>query len=96
MLAESVDAALVQRVVAEGYAPDLTDQEVEQIGRDPFLVAYGLADSADRCVVTLEVSKPSKVRQNRKVPDVCRHFFVSYCGPFEMNRALGFRTSWRA
>ena len=96
VLAEGVDPALVQRVVSEGYAPDLTDQEVEQIGRDPFLVAYGLAHPTDRCVVTLEVSKPSKVRQNRKVPDVCRHFSVSYSGPFEMNRALGFRTSWKA
>ena len=96
VLAEGVDPALVQRVVSEGYAPDLTDQEVEQIGRDPFLVAYGLAHPTDRCVVTLEVSKPSKVRQNRKVPDVCRHFSVNYGGPFEMNRTLGFRTSWKA
>jgi hypothetical protein len=96
LLEESVDPALVQRVVSEGYASDLTDQEVEQVGRDPFLVAYGLADRSSRCVVTLEVSKPSKRRQNRKVPDVCNFFSVQWCGPFEVNRALGFRTSWKA
>jgi hypothetical protein len=33
---------MVQRVINDGYAPDLTDQEVEIIGRDPFLVSYGL------------------------------------------------------
>ena len=96
LLKESVDLALVRRVVSEGYASDLTDQEIEQVGRDPFLVAYGLADCGGRCVVTLEVSKPSKVRQNRKVPDVCKFFSVPWCGPFEVNRALGFRTSWQA
>src|SRR5271156_18925 len=36
---EIVDPALVQRVVLIGYADDLTDDEVEKIGRDPFLIA---------------------------------------------------------
>jgi hypothetical protein len=69
-LDESVDAALVQVVVSNGYAPDLTDDEIEEIGRDPFLIAYGMA-AKDRCVVTTEVSSPRKKRQNRKIPDVC-------------------------
>jgi hypothetical protein len=51
LLQESVDAALVPVVVA-AYAPDLRDDELEQIGRDPFLIAYALASRADRCVVT--------------------------------------------
>jgi hypothetical protein len=92
---ESVDAVLVQRVVTEGYAPDLTDDEVEKIGRDPFLIAYALADPADRWVVTTEASRPSTQRQNRKVPDVCRAMGVQCCGPFTLNRNLGFRTGWR-
>ncbi len=29
--------ALVSRVVEEGYAPDLTDDQLERVGRDPFL-----------------------------------------------------------
>lgn len=71
LLAENVDAALVQRVVTTGYAADLTDDEIEKIARDPFLIAYALVDTAERCVVTTEVSRPSAQRQNRKIPDVC-------------------------
>jgi len=40
LLGEEVDSDLVQIVVNEGYAHDLTDDELEQIGRDPFLIAY--------------------------------------------------------
>ena len=36
LLEEAVDAVLVQQVVATGYAADLTDDEVEKIGRDRF------------------------------------------------------------
>jgi hypothetical protein len=93
-LNESVDASLVREVVSKGYAPDLTDDEIEEIGRDPFLIAYGMAGS-DRCVVTTEVSKPSKKRQNRKIPDVCNCLSVACCNPFQVNRALGFHTAWK-
>src|SRR5258708_25913961 len=82
LLNEAVDVALVQRLVSTGYAPDLHDDEVEKIGRDPFLIQYALADSADRTVVTTEVSKPSAQRANRKVPDVCQAVGVASCGPF--------------
>jgi hypothetical protein len=95
LLDEPVDAALVRVVVSEGYANDLTDEEVERLGRDPFLVAYGPA-APDRAIVTVETSSPGKKRHNRKVPDVCAAVSVQCCGPFEMNRALGFRTSWKA
>lgn len=95
LLEETVAQDLVQKVIAEGYAPDLTDDEVEQIGRDPFLIAYALVDK-ERCVVTVETSAPKKQRQNRKVPDVCKAMGVNYCNPFEFNRELGFRTQWKA
>lgn len=64
---ESVDPARVGHVVTNGYAPDLTDDEVEKIGRDPFLIAYAVVDTTNRCVVTTEVSRPAARRQNRKV-----------------------------
>jgi hypothetical protein len=96
LLEEAVDAVLVQRVVSTGYAADLTDDELEKVGRDPFLIAYALSNPDDRCVVTTEVSRPSAQRQNRKIPDVCRAVGVRCCGPFSMNRDLGFRTGWRA
>jgi hypothetical protein len=78
----------------EGYANDLTDDEIEQIGRDPFLIAYALVDTKNRCVVTREVSKPSRTRQNRHIPDVCAGLGVKCCDPFVFARDLGFSTDW--
>jgi hypothetical protein len=69
LLDEAVEPNLVADVINNGYAPDLTDDETLQIGRDPFLIAYALASPANRCVVTTEVSAPSKRRQNRRIPD---------------------------
>ena len=94
MLDEAVEPNLVADVINNGYAPDLTDDETLQIGRDPFLIAYALASPANRCVVTTEVSAPSKQRQNRRIPDVCATMGVSCCNTFAMNKALGFRTGW--
>lgn len=94
-LKETVDATIVNRVVTEGYAPDLTDDELEEIGRDPFLIAYALAKPDDRCVVTVEVSAPGKQRQNRRVPDVCNTFGVACQNPFQVYRSLGFSTAWK-
>lgn len=94
LLDEDVDVGLVQNVVSNGYANNLTDGEVEKLGRDPFLIAYALADTAVRCGVTTEVSRPAAQRQNRKIPDVCRTVGVACCDPFALNRALGFHTGW--
>ena len=71
VLAQEPDQSLVARVVEEGYASDLTDVEVEKIGRDPFLVTYALNAPGEISVVTTEVSKPKRQRANRHLPDVC-------------------------
>jgi hypothetical protein len=84
---------LVRRVVRDGYANDLTDDEVDKLGRDPFLIAYGLVE-VGRCITTTEVSKPSKQRHNRHIPDVCSSLKINCCGPWELNRLLGFKTGW--
>jgi hypothetical protein len=94
LLDEAVDQTMVNSVVEDGYGRDLTDDEIEEIGRDPFLVAYAKA-SSDRCVVTTEVSAPSKKRQNRRIPDVCISFGVAWSNPFKVNRDLGFKTGWK-
>ena len=93
-LQSAVDPHLVRKTVTEGYAPDLTDDELVMIGQDPFLIAYALADTAERCVVTVEVSKPGKIRQNRKIPDVCGDLGVMCMDPFRVYRALRFSTAW--
>ena len=94
LLPDTVEPALVQAVIANGYAADLTDDKLEQIGRDPFLIAYAMS-AQDRWVVTVETSEPKKQRQNRKIPDVCKTMGIKACNPFEFNRALGFRTNWK-
>lgn len=94
-LDEAVDPRLVQRVVADGYAPDLTDDELIEIGQDPFLIGYALVNTGERCVVTVEVSAPSKLRQNRRIPDVCSAVGVTCHNPFQVYRVLGFSTGWK-
>src|SRR3546814_10150006 len=88
---EDVRPELVQQVVGH-YAADLTDDELEAIGRDPFLIARALADPGNRCIVTTEVSKRRLQRQNRRIPDVCADAGVQCCDTFAMLRALRFRT----
>ena len=95
LLDEDVDAVRVARVTDIGYAPDLSDEEVERVGRDPFLIAHALRDPADRTVVTTEVSRPRKRRANRHIPDVCRDLKVHCCNTFEFIKALNFTTGWR-
>ena len=95
LLDEKIDPDVVNTVVEVGYADDLTDDELEEIGRDPFLIAYGIVGGGERCVVTIGASKPRKKRQNRKVPDVCETFGLPCCNPFKVNRDLGFKTGWK-
>ena len=94
LLDEIVDPAKVQQVIAKGYAADLTDVEIEKLGRDPFLIAYALVDIANRTVVTAEQSKPKQQRANRHVPDVCKTLAVPCCDIFELVRTLDFKTGW--
>lgn len=93
---EEVDVSLVSRVTDEGYAADLTDDEVEKIGRDPFLVAYAVADLGERCVVTTEVSKPRRQRGNRHLPDICDTFGVPWSTTFAFVRTMNFSTGWKS
>ncbi|WP_201023126.1 DUF4411 family protein [Pseudomonas syringae] len=93
VLKENADPGMVASVTFNGYAVDLNENELAAIGRDPFLISYALA-SPERCVVSLETSKPSAQRQNRKVPDVCKALGAQCCDVFSMMRALNFNTGW--
>lgn len=94
-LPEEPDLGLVQQTISKGYSAQLNDVQIQGLGRDPFLVAYGLA-RPDRCVVSVETRKPSAAAQNRKLPDACDLVGVKCIDPFEFNRLLGFRTSWKS
>jgi hypothetical protein len=89
VLAETIPISRVRHVLEHGYAPDLTDVEIDEIGKDPFLVAAAMGGQ-DRVVVTVEVSAPKKQRQNRKLPDVCKMFDIRSMNPFELYRILKF------
>ena len=95
LLGEQVNQTHLAKCTLSGYAADLTDEELLQIGRDPFLIAYAMAAPEDRRVVTNEVSAPKKLRQNRRVPDVCSAMGVDCCNTFQMTKALGFKTGWK-
>lgn len=90
LLDEEVDVILLQEVIDGGYAEGLNDVELDQIAKDPFLVAYARMKS-NRCVVTLEQSSPRKQRANRKIPDVCNTFGIPCCDTFQLIRALDFK-----
>jgi hypothetical protein len=95
-LGEEADITFVQSVITDGYADDLTDEEVEIIGRDPFLLSYAMKDRTARCIVTMEVSKPKQMRANRRLPDVCNDLNVRWIDSFRLNKDLSFSTSWRS
>ena len=90
LLDEHIDRANLQKVMNEGYAPNLNDSQQEQMGQDPFLIGYALPYSLSATVVTREVSKPSKQGHNRKVPDVCKHFHIRCISDFDLYRELNF------
>jgi hypothetical protein len=91
-LDEDINMISLQRVINKGYASNLTEDEVESIGRDPFLIAYAI-DRNDRCVVTNE-TRSNRTRHKRKIPDVCDYFSIPCCDIFAFNEKLNFSTSW--
>lgn len=94
VLGEDADLELVQRVLEEGYGPNVNEEEIEEIGRDPFLIAHAMACPGERTVVTFEVSAPSRRRARRKVPDVCAQFGVTCINLFGLIRFLDFTMDW--
>ncbi len=50
LLQEIASPPMVSRVITKGYAPDLTDDEIEETGKDPFLIAYALIQAHKRVV----------------------------------------------
>lgn len=94
LLKEEADPLLVTQITYEGYVSNPTDDELKKIGRDPFLVSYALNDIKNRCIVTTEVSKPSKQGANRHLPDVCKHFNIRCINNFQLINELNFSTNW--
>lgn len=94
LLGEEADPGLVARVTADGYGA-LNEDEIELVGRDPFLISYAVSAPRDRVVVTFEVSAPGQKRGKRKIPDACAPFGVRCCNLYGMIEALDFTTDWQ-
>ena len=94
LLEEDAEPDLVARITYKGYLPNPTDDQLLKMGRDPFLLSYALKDAENRCIVTTEVSKPSKRGANRKVPDVAKDFDIRCINSFQLLRELSFSTNW--
>lgn len=95
LLDSEPDPNLVDRAVKTGYGTDLTDDEILKLGRDPFLLAYALTDASNHRIVTTEVSKPSRTRANRHLPDSANSLDIQTRTTFQFLRELDFRTNWR-
>lgn len=93
---EEAEQDLVARITYGGYVANPTDDELKNIGRDPFLLSYALKDIDNRCIVTTESSKPSRLGANRHVPDVCKDFNIRCINNFQMIREMNFSTSWKS
>lgn len=59
-----------------GGATNLSEADIEKIGKDPYLIACAI--ELGGTVVTEEVSRPSAVGANRKIPDVCNELGVPW------------------
>ena len=94
-LQEEPSPAILANILHTAYG-DPDDVALEEIGRDPFLIAYAAADQAQRTVVSAEVSKPTATGKKRKVPDACADVGVKCMGPFPFFKTLGFKTGWQA
>lgn len=94
VLDEEADPDVIAEVLARGYANNLNEDEVELLGRDPFLISYALTDPRNRTVVTFEVSAPNQRRGKRKIPDGCAPFGIQCCNLTGLIHALDFTTDW--
>ena len=94
LLSEDANMEAVRAVTYKGYVANPTDSEIEKMGRDPFLISYAYIDRKNRCVVTAEVSKPTKQGANRRVPDVCNILGVRHIDSYQLIRELNFTTNW--
>ncbi|SFU78009.1 protein of unknown function [Nitrosospira multiformis] len=94
ILSEKSELTYVSKVLYEGYTSSPTDDDIEKVGMDPFLIAHALRDPVKRCVVTAETSKSSRKGANRHIPDVCQFFGVRSCNLFLMLSELNFSTRW--
>jgi hypothetical protein len=70
------------------YLPRALNEFLDADEADAFIVAFALADSGNRIIVTQEVSEPNR-RNKIKIPDACNAFDVQIVNTMDMFRQLG-------
>ena len=94
-LDHSGNGELIQKVTSEGYGPNLSETELDKIGKDPFLIAPALEDPENCYIVTHETSKPAAQGANRKIPDICSQLGIKCLHTVEFIKELDFKTKWK-
>ncbi len=70
------------------FLPNAINEFLDSNEADAFIVAYALADSSNRIVVTQEISEP--YRKNKvKIPEACNGLNVQHVNMMDMFRQLG-------
>lgn len=69
------------------YLPNALNVFLDADEADAFLVAYGLADKANRIVVTHEISNPNQ-KNKIKIPEPCNALGINFCNTIGMFRKL--------
>lgn len=70
------------------YLPNALNEFLDADEADAFIVAFVLAESAERVVVTQEISQPNRINKI-KIPEVCNAFNLRYVNTIDMFRQLG-------
>lgn len=70
------------------YLPKALAEFLDADEADAFVVAFALADLADRKIVTQEKSQPNRINKI-KIPEAADALSVTYCNTIEMFRELG-------
>lgn len=69
------------------YLPNALAEFLDADEADAHVVAFVLADNANRIVTTQEISEPNR-RNKVKIPEACNALGMHYCNTIEMFRQL--------
>ncbi len=91
VLDEDFDLDNFHEVLRLGYGKDLTEVEIEALGRDPVLLVHAYKND-DRIIVTAEKSNKDLKRGKTKIPNACKALGIMTCDIIKVIRDLDFST----
>ncbi len=88
VMASYVQVAAWAASQSSHYLPNALAEFLHADEADAYIVAYVLADTNNRIVVTQEISEPNR-RNKVKIPDTCNALNVRFVNVIDMFRQLG-------